>query len=113
MPKRLTDRPTNHTLTGALMMLTGLEVVTRNQATNRPTYYIAGNPEDACTCQLDTWYACQMYGCAGIPGEREWVAAVEAGEFDHLADAQAEREDLLDDLGIGAGYTYEDLVWMP
>lgn len=131
MPKRLTtlDRPTDRALDShsalidTLLVLTGLTIeeairpklITgqlhhpeparhHDRQTDRPTPVFYGDPQDVCRCYLDTAYNCERYGCAGVPGEREYVTALLAGEYDDLAEAQAEREDLLIRCGIGPDY---------
>lgn len=126
MPKRLHSQPTSQPredLIDLMLALTGLTIhealaitprdILTSQPASKPVlprYYWNGNPEDVCECYLDSSFNCQQYGCAGIPGEREYVRAIQAGEFDDFAAEQAERDELLDTLGVGGGYTFTDLV---
>ncbi len=138
MPKRLTtlDRPTDQALNShralidTLLVLTGLtieEALNPNTITNRPTnrlterrssqpasmYMDWGDPQDVCGfCYMDTAINCDRYGCMGIPGEREFVAALMAGDYDDAVEAARERDELLEADGIGTSYDWTELLEM-
>lgn len=67
----------------------------RRKAARREATTVSGyslDPQDSCACYRTDSRDCHTGGCFAVPGQRDWVERVAAGEYDAEAEAQAERE---------------------
>lgn len=74
-------------------------------------YYAAGaDPQDTCNCYATDYRDCQQNGCFAIDGDRDFVYRINSGEYNDLAERQAEHEDLQGYDPIDAVIGFERLV---